>query len=77
MIQGFHKWKRNVNHSWQLLLYTRRVFYKVEVPNSDLAKNKDAALLWEKSEAQQCVRNWEEELYSHDNPDPHFIRLFI
>ena len=31
MIQGFHKWKRNVNHIWQLLLYTRRVFYKVKL----------------------------------------------
>ncbi|XP_023327829.1 AKT-interacting protein [Eurytemora carolleeae] len=79
--QGFHKWKRNVNHIWQLLLYTRRVFYKVEVPNPDLAKNKDAALLWEQdvekfqTEAQDCVRRWEQDLYSHDNPDPHFIRF--
>ena len=73
--QGFHKWKRTVNHIWQLLLYTRGVFYKIEVSNPDLGKNKDAALLWEKdlekfqSEAQQRVKNWEKELYSHDNPD--------
>jgi hypothetical protein len=28
--RGFHKWKRNVNHIWQILLYARRAFYKIE-----------------------------------------------
>ena len=32
-LQGFHKWKRNVNHIWQVLLYARRLFYKIEVTN--------------------------------------------
>ena len=24
------KWRRNVNHIWQILLYTRRAFYKID-----------------------------------------------
>ncbi len=28
--RGFPKWKRNVNHIWQILLYARRSFYKIE-----------------------------------------------
>ena len=29
---GFHdnRWKRNVNHIWQVLLYARRAFYRID-----------------------------------------------
>ena len=38
--RGFHKWKRNVNHIWQILLYARRAFHKIE---SKDAVNQEAA----------------------------------
>ena len=28
--RGFHKWRRNVNHIWQVLLYMRKCFYKFD-----------------------------------------------
>ena len=40
--RGFHKWRRNVNHIWQILLYTRRCFYKFDTKD---ALNCDAAHL--------------------------------
>lgn len=79
--QGFNKWKRNVNHIWQLLLYTRRIFYKVEVPNIELASNKEAARLWKEdtiafaSLAEKCVKDWEERIYKETSDDPHYIRF--
>lgn len=41
--RGFHKWKRNVNHIWQILLYARRIFYKID-PKDPL--NSEAADLY-------------------------------
>ena len=35
--------RRNVNHIWQVLLYARRVFYKID---TKLPLNEDAAELW-------------------------------
>ena len=29
--RGFHKWRRNVNHIWQILLYMRKCFYKFDI----------------------------------------------
>jgi len=75
--QGFHKWKRNVNHIWQLLLYTRRVFYKVDTTSP---LNMEAATLYEKNieefqtRARSCVTDWKEQLYlEKDHPDPHYL----
>ena len=75
--QGFHKWKRNVNHIWQVLLYARRSFYKIEV-NSPL--NMEAASLYEKNpeefkaRARSCVMDWKEALYSvREHPDPSYL----
>ena len=28
--RGFRRWKRNVNHLWQILLFARRAFYKID-----------------------------------------------
>jgi len=75
--QGFHKWKRNVNHIWQLLLYTRRVFYKIDITSP---LNTEAATLYEKDleqfkvRAKSCVTDWKEQLYlEKDHPDPHYL----
>ena len=77
LLQGFHKWKRNVNHIWQVLLYARRLFYKIEVTNP---MNVEAATLWEKDQegfkerAKSCVMDWKETLYQvTDHPDPHYL----
>ncbi len=42
LLRGFHKWKRNVNHIWQILLYARRIFYKIDARAS---VNREAAQL--------------------------------
>jgi len=75
--QGFHKWKRNVNHIWQILLYARRVFYKIDIANP---VNPEAALLYEKdieafqARARSCVVDWKEQLYmSTGHEDPHYL----
>jgi len=75
--QGFNKWKRNVNHIWQLLLYTRRVFYKIDITSP---LNSEAATLYEKDleqfkvRAKSCVTDWKEQLYlEKDHPDPHYL----
>ena len=75
--QGFHKWKRNVNHIWQVLLYARRSFYKIEVNNP---LNMEAASLYEKDQeefrarARSCVMDWKEALYSvREHPDPSYL----
>jgi len=79
--QGFKKWKRNVNHLWQLLLYIRRSFYKVEVGNVDLVCNKEAATLWQEDmpafekEAEKCVKDWETRICNNNSDDPHYIRF--
>jgi len=75
--QGFHKWKRNVNHIWQILLYTRRVFHKIDTA---AALNPEAAQLYEKdaeefsARARSCVIDWKEQLYlGGDHEDPHYL----
>ena len=76
-LQGFHKWKRNVNHIWQVLLYARRLFYKIEVTNP---LNIEAATLYEKDieafklRARDSVMDSKEQLYLvKDHPDPHYL----
>ena len=77
ILQGFHKWKRNVNHIWQLLLYTRRIFYKIDL-SSPL--NMEAANMYQKdleqfkARAKSCVIDGKEQLYLiKDHPDPHYL----
>jgi hypothetical protein len=79
ILQGFHKCKRNVNHIWQLLLYTRRVFYKIDL-SSPL--NMEAATLYERdieqfqARVRSCVTDRKEKLYLvKDHPDPHYLTL--
>lgn len=40
--RGFPRWRRNVNHIWQVLFYTRRIFYKIDTTDP---LNKEAAEL--------------------------------
>lgn len=43
--RAFAKWKRNHNHIWQVLMYARRVFYKIDTTSP---LNPEAAVLYEK-----------------------------
>jgi len=65
--QYFPKWKRNVNHIWQVLLFCRKVFYKLETAK---AVNAEAAQLYQRDLAafrervRSCVTDWKERLYT-------------
>ena len=43
--RAFSTWKRNVNHIWNVLLYTRRIFYKIDIQRP---LNPEAAVLYER-----------------------------
>uniref|UniRef100_A0A0B8RYM3 AKT-interacting protein-like n=1 Tax=Philothamnus irregularis TaxID=1899461 RepID=A0A0B8RYM3_9SAUR len=43
--RAFAKWRRNHNHIWQILMYARRVFYKIDTTNP---LNPESAVLYEK-----------------------------
>lgn len=74
--RGFHKWRRNVNHIWQILLYARKCFYKFDTKDP---LNSEAANLYEndndsfKDAAKACVQAWKERLYDEPpSQDPHY-----
>jgi len=75
--RGFHKWKRNVNHIWQILLFARRAFYKIEAKD---AVNEEAANTYLKnperfkSMTAACIKEWRHRLYEPPpTDDPHYI----
>ncbi|CAK8691687.1 AKT-interacting protein-like [Clavelina lepadiformis] len=79
--RGFPSWKRNVNHIWNVLLYTRRIFYKID---TQVPLNPEAAVLYEKeltqykSKVMQSIELNKSHLF--DNPrtnDPHEIRFIM
>jgi len=79
--QGFHKWKRNVNHIWQILLYTRRVFHKIDASQPS---NPEAAALFERepeefaARARSTVTDWKEQLYlTREHDDPHYLTFSV
>ncbi|XP_057710261.1 AKT-interacting protein isoform X1 [Corythoichthys intestinalis] len=43
--RAFTKWRRNHNHIWQVLMYARTIFYKI---NTSEPLNPEAAVLYEK-----------------------------
>ncbi|XP_063801685.1 AKT-interacting protein isoform X1 [Pseudophryne corroboree] len=43
--RAFAKWRRNHNHIWQVLMYARRIFYKIDTVSP---LNPEAAVLYEK-----------------------------
>nr|KAF6318166.1 AKT interacting protein [Pipistrellus kuhlii] len=43
--RAFAKWRRNHNHIWQVLMYARRVFYKIDTASP---LHPEAAVLYEK-----------------------------
>ncbi|XP_073515785.1 AKT-interacting protein [Phyllobates terribilis] len=43
--RAFARWRRNHNHIWQVLMYARRIFYKIDTTSP---LNPEAAVLYEK-----------------------------
>lgn len=77
--RAFHKWKRNYHHLWQVLMYARRVFMKVDTEG---ALNAEAAVLYEQdnelfqTKVLQSIEKARELLYSDpDAEDDHAIRF--
>lgn len=77
--RGFPKWRRSVNHLWQLMLYARQIFYKIDTSNP---LNADAAKLFEndiemfKHKVSKCNVKYKEHLYDvPESDDPHAIRF--
>ncbi|KAL7633749.1 UNVERIFIED_CONTAM: hypothetical protein RMT77_015703 [Armadillidium vulgare] len=76
--KGFsNKWRRNVHHLWHVLLYLRRIFYKIETVNP---LNPEAAVLYEsdqslfESRVSSCVKNSQDQKFEPPKMgDPHAI----
>lgn len=73
--RAFSKWRHNVNHLWQVVQYTKRVFYKIE---TEMPLNFEAAELYEKDlelykvKVSKSIRLCNERLYEKPNTDdPH------
>lgn len=75
------KWRRNVNHIWQILLYTRRAFYKIDTSEP---LNQEAADLYEmsgdreqfKQQVRSCVMEWRDRIFSPPSTDdPHYLNF--
>jgi len=75
--RAIHKWRRNVHKIWQVLLYTRRIFFKIDTKNP---LNAQAAKLYEqdiemfKKKVTETVSLSKARLYDPlDVDDPHAI----
>lgn len=77
--RGFPKWRRNTNHIWQVLLYARRIFYKID---TKMPWNPEAAVLYEqdldlfKKRVTECVKQSKEKIYEPvKTDDPYSLRV--
>lgn len=75
----FKKWRRNTNYLWQVLLYIRRIFFKID---PKCPSNTEAAELYERNMEQfrkrieETVRSSKEVLYNPiESNDAHMIRF--
>jgi len=71
VVRAFHKWRRSVHHLSHILMYARRIFFKIE---TNEPVNKTAAELYEnqpdafKQKVVECIENHKATLYN--DPDP-------
>lgn len=70
-----------MNHIWQILLYTRRVFHKIDASQPS---NPEAAALFERApegfaaRARSCVTDWKEQVYlTREHDDPHYLTFSL
>ncbi|XP_046842804.1 protein AKTIP homolog isoform X2 [Xenia sp. Carnegie-2017] len=75
--QAFPSW-RTVNHLWQVLLFVRRLFYRIEISD---AVNEEAAELYNndnesyRKKVSENIRLCSEQLSENIDDDPHSIRF--
>ncbi|XP_078336029.1 AKT-interacting protein-like isoform X2 [Crassostrea virginica] len=77
--RAFPKWRKSTNHIWQVLLYARRVFYKID---TKLPWNKEAAALYDnepeafRKEVLKTVTLSKEKMEEPvKSDDPHILRF--
>jgi len=76
--RAFPKWRRNINHLWQVLLYARRIFYKIDTQNPC---NTEAATLYDKDmdafkeKVAETIKLSLAEVYEPISTDLHAIRF--
>lgn len=75
----FKKWRRNANYLWQVLMYIRRIFFKID---PKCPSNTEAAELYEQNMEQfrkrieETVRSSKDVLYNPiESNDAHMIRF--
>ncbi|BFZ13008.1 hypothetical protein BsWGS_16047 [Bradybaena similaris] len=77
--QAFPRWRRNVNHLWQVILYAKKAFYKI---NTDSPSNPEAAALYDqerdvfKSRVAESIMSSKERLYQPPSLDDPFALRF-
>ncbi|RUS89324.1 hypothetical protein EGW08_002931, partial [Elysia chlorotica] len=79
-VQGaFPRWRRNVNHLWQVIVYAKKIFYKVDTKSPS---NLEAATLYEndidvfKKRLAKNIEQCEERLYQPPSLDDPFTLRF-
>ncbi|EDO45944.1 predicted protein [Nematostella vectensis] len=76
--RAFPRWRRNINHLWQVLLYAKRIFYKID---SRDPLNPEAAEMYQndkdryKQKVNECLRRCHNELHLAVADDPHAIKF--
>lgn len=76
--QAFPLWRRTVNHLWQVLLFARRLFYRIESSNPI---NEEAAMLYNndisafREKVKENISLCHEQLCNPIDDDPHSIRF--
>ncbi|KAK3779748.1 hypothetical protein RRG08_035886 [Elysia crispata] len=77
--RAFPRWRRNVNHLWQVIVYAKKVFYKVDTKSPS---NLEAATLYEndidlfKKRLAKNIEQCEERLYQPPSLDDPFTLRF-
>ncbi|GFN92195.1 AKT-interacting protein [Plakobranchus ocellatus] len=77
--RAFPRWRRNINHLWQVILYAKRVFYKVDTKSP---LNMEAATLFEndmntfKQRLAKNIEQCKERLYQPPSLDDPFALRF-
>ncbi|XP_059163211.1 AKT-interacting protein-like isoform X2 [Physella acuta] len=77
--RAFPRWRRNINHLWEIVQYAKKVFYKIETKS---ASNLDAAVLYEQdrdvfnSRVAESLKLSKDRLYQPPNlDDPYALRF--
>uniref|UniRef100_A0A0B6ZMZ5 UBC core domain-containing protein n=1 Tax=Arion vulgaris TaxID=1028688 RepID=A0A0B6ZMZ5_9EUPU len=77
--RAFTRWRRNVNHLWQVILYAKKVFYKI---STDSPSNQAAAVLYDqdldlfKRRVAESLSSSKDRLYQPPSLDDPFALRF-